>query len=72
MKSLKVSDTKTAPALLGSLKVGDRFIYNGKEWKVMQQEWSRPRAPNQGKARCWQINTPVILNLSRDMYVEKI
>jgi hypothetical protein len=74
MKSLRVQDAKgkSEPVLLGSLDVGDRFIYQNKEWKVMQQEWSRPRAANEGKARCWQINTPVILNLNRDMWVSRV
>lgn len=57
------------PVMLGSLKVGARFIRNEKEWEVKQQNWSKERKPSEGKAVCWQINTPVIINISRDNYV---
>lgn len=60
---------KAKPVLLGSLKIGDRFVKDGMEWEVRQQNWSRERRPEEGKAVCKMINTPVIINLSRDNYV---
>lgn len=63
--------TKTKPVMLGSLKIGDRFIYLGSEWKILQQNWTKERKPDEGKARCQKVNTPVILNLCRGDYVQK-
>lgn len=62
---------KPKPVLLGSLEVGSRFIKDQKEWEVLQQNWTKEREPTEGKARCKMVNTPVILNLSRDNYVVK-
>lgn len=65
-----MAKTKTKPVMLGTLENGERFIYQGAEWKVLQQNWSdRIRKPEEGKARCQKINTPVIINLDRDNYV---
>lgn len=61
--------TKTKPVLLGSLDLGARFIKDGKEWEVLQQNWTKEREPDQGKAKCKMVNTPVILNIARDNYV---
>lgn len=68
-----MAKTKTKPVMIGTLHDGARFIYQGAEWKVLQQNWSsRQRKPDEGKARCQKINTPVILNLCRGDYVQKV
>jgi hypothetical protein len=60
---------KTKPVMLGTLSNGSRFIYHGAEWKVLQQNWTRERRPDEGQAKCQKINTPVILNLVRSDFV---
>lgn len=68
-----MSKTKTKPVMLGTLGNGSRFMYQGAEWKVLQQNWSnRQRKPDEGKAKCQKINTPVIINLCRGDYVQKV
>lgn len=57
--------------MLGSLAEGDRFLYDSALWEVLQQNWSQERKPDQGKARCKKVNTPVILNICRSNYVVK-
>lgn len=55
--------------MLGSLAIGARFIKDEKEWEVRQQNWSRDRPVNKGKAVCRQVNSPVVICISRDNYV---
>ena len=65
----KSKQTVVRPVMLGKLNIGDKFIFNGKIWEVKQQEYSKPRDPASGMARCKQINTPVVSNLVRSNYV---
>ena len=69
---MKQSKTiKKQPVLLGSLEIGEKFLYDSALWEVLQQNWSQERKLDQGKARCKKVNTPVILNICRSNYVVK-
>lgn len=57
--------------MLGTLSVGDQFIYDAATWEVLQQNPSKERDPKDGKARCKKINTPVIVSICRSNYVVK-
>jgi hypothetical protein len=63
---------KPEPIILGTLKIGERFIFDSATWEVLQQNYTKERDPKDGKARCKKINTPVILNICRSNYVVRV
>lgn len=66
MKQKIVAQT---PVMLGTLEKGSKFIFDSALWEVLEQNWSQERKPDQGKARCKKVNTPVITNIFRSNYV---
>lgn len=63
--------SRQQPVMLGSLKEGEQFIFNSAIWRVLQQNWTKERKPDEGRARCQKVNTPVVSNLVRSNYVVK-
>jgi hypothetical protein len=64
-----MKQTTKTPVMLGTLEIGSKFIFDAAIWEVLEQNWSQERNPDQGKARCKKVNTPVISNICRSNYV---
>lgn len=59
------------PVLLGSLRPGDKFIFDNKLWELKKHNPVVARPDSEGTAECRLINSSVIKAICRGNYVVK-